>query len=157
MKYAGSTAAATSPWHVMRELANMQEQMNRIWGTVHDRGHEDVTNRGAWSPAVDVYENEQREVVLKADLPGLKRDDIQVTFENQTLTLKGERRPDEGVHDEAYHRMERMYGQFSRSFTLPATFDTARVKAEYRDGVLTVTLPTREEMRPRQIQVNVTE
>jgi HSP20 family protein len=141
----------------MRELATMQEHMNRIWGSVHDRGHEDVTNRGAWSPAVDVYETEQREVVLKADLPGLKREDIQVTFENQTLTVRGERRHDDGVQDEAYHRMERVYGPFSRSFTLPATVDTGRVRADYRDGVLTVTLPMREEMRPRQIQVNVTE
>jgi HSP20 family protein len=157
MKIASPTAATTNPWSVMRELATMQEQMNRIWEGVYDRGHEDVTSRGAWAPAVDVYETDQREVVVKADVPGLKRDEIDLTFENHTLTLRGERRRDEGVRDEAYHRVERVYGPFSRSFTLPATVDAARVRADYRDGVLTVTLPLREETRPRQIQVDATE
>jgi HSP20 family protein len=157
MNHRSSTATPATPWHMIRELATMQEQMNRMWGTMRDRGHEDVTQRGAWSPAVDVYETEQRELVLKADLPGLKREDIDLTFENQTLTLRGERRPDEGVSDDNYQRAERLYGAFSRSFTLPAHIDAGRVRAEYRNGVLTVTLPLREEARPRQIQVTPTE
>ena len=146
---------ATNPWEVMRELATMQDRMNRIWGSVYDRGNEDVTSRGAWLPPVDIHETEGREIVLKAELPGLKREDIDLTVENQTLTIRGERRREDGVAEDRYHRVERVYGAFSRSFTLPATVDASRVKADYRDGVLTVTLPTREEARPRQIQVDI--
>lgn len=156
MKYVSATAG-TNPWTVIRELASMQDQMNRIWGRVHDRGTEDVTSRGAWAPAVDVYETEGREVVLKADLPGLKREDIDLTFENHTLTVRGTRHREDGISDEACHRVERLYGPFSRSFTLPPTVDASGVRAEYKDGVLTVTLPMREEARPRQIQVDVSE
>jgi len=134
----------------------MQEQMNRMWGNIHDRGQEEPTQRGAWSPAVDVYEAD-REIVLKADLPGLKREDIELTFENQTLTLRGERRREDGVTDQQYQRVERMYGPFSRSFTLPSAVDAGAVRADYREGVLTVRLPLREETRPRQIQVAVAE
>jgi HSP20 family protein len=144
---------AGNPWDVMRELASMQERMNRIWSGMYDRGNEDVTSRGAWLPPVDIYETAGRDVVLKAEIPGLRREDIDLTVENSTLTIRGERRRDDGVPDDKYHRVERAYGTFSRSFTLPSTVDAAKVKAEYRDGVLTVTLPMREETRPRQIQV----
>jgi HSP20 family protein len=149
--------ATHNPWDVMRELATMQDRMNRIWGSVYDRGHDDVTSRGTWLPPVDIYETDSHEVVLKAEAPGLKREDIDLTVENNTLTIRGERRKDEGISEERYHRVERTFGPFSRSFTLPSTVDANRVRAEYRDGVLTVTLPMREEARPRQIQVNVTE
>ena len=148
---------AIGPWDVMRELATMQERMNRIWGGYYDRGAEDVTNRGTWQPAVDIYESDAKEIVLKAELPGLKREDIDVTVENNTLTIRGERRRDEGIPDNRYHRIERAYGAFSRSFTLPNTLDGGHVRAEYRDGVLTVTLPVRDEARPRQIEVKVTD
>ena len=148
---------SNNPWELMRELAVMQDRMNRIWGTMHDRGTEDVTSRGTWLPPVDIYENEAREIVLRADLAGLKRDDIDLTVENNTLTIRGERKRDDEVHEDRYHRLERAYGAFSRSFTLPNTVDPHKVRAEYRDGVLTVTLPAREEVRPRQIQVEVTD
>jgi HSP20 family protein len=148
---------ASNPWDVMRELATMQDKMNRIWGSVYDRGHEDVTSRGAWLPPVDIYETDGKEIVLKAEVPGLKRDDIDLTVENNTLTIKGQRRRDDSVKEDRYHRVERVYGPFSRSFTLPNTVDPGRVRAEYRDGVLTVSLPLREEARPRQIQVEVSE
>jgi HSP20 family protein len=147
----------SNPWDVMRELATMQERMNRIWGNLYDRGSEDVTSRGTWHPAVDIFETDAREIVLKAELPGLKREDIDVSVENNTLTIRGERKKDDAVSEDQYHRVERSFGPFSRSFTLPSTVDAGRVRAEYRDGVLTVTLPMREEARPRQIQVNVTE
>lgn len=147
--------ATTNPFEVMRELATMQDRMNRIWGNVYDRGHEDVTSRGRWQPPVDIYETAAREVVMQVDMPGLRRDDIDVTVENNTLTVKGERRRDEGVDEDRYHRIERAYGVFSRSFTLPNTLDGGSVRAEYHDGVLTITLPLREEARPRQIQVEV--
>jgi HSP20 family protein len=131
--------------------------MNRIWGGVADRGHEDVTSRGAWLPLVDIYETADREIVLKAELPGLKREDIELTVENSTLTIRGERRRDGSIAEDRYHRVERSYGAFSRSFTLPNTIAGDRVRAEYRDGVLTVSLPLREEARARQIQVQVSD
>ena len=148
---------ATNPWDVMRELATMQERMNRIWGSVYDRGHEEVTSRGTWLPPVDIFENAAREIVLKAEVPGLRREDIALTVENSTLTIRGERTRDEAVSEDRYHRLERSYGAFQRSFTLPHTVDAERVRAEYRDGVLTVTLPMREEARPRQIRVQPAE
>lgn len=144
----------TSQWELMRELASMQDRMNRIWGTI-EHGREDALGRGAWMPAVDIYETADKEIVLKAELPGLRREDIDLTVENHTLTIRGERKPDEEAANAQFHRSERMFGACSRSFTLPNTVDAARVKAEYRDGVLTVRLPRREEAKPRQITVDV--
>ena len=145
----------STQWDVMRELASMQDRMNRIWGSVYDRGREDVSGHGAWLPPVDIYETAEREIVLKAELPGLKRDAIDLTVENNTLTIRGQRQADDGTADAQFHRSERVFGPFSRSFTLPNTVDAGRVKAEYRDGVLTVRLPRREEAKPRQIAVDV--
>jgi HSP20 family protein len=145
----------TTEWNLMRELASMQDRMNRIWGSVYDRGREEVSGHGAWMPAVDIYESGDREIVIKADLPGLRREDIDLTVENNTLTVRGERKPDEGVSDGQIHRGERVFGTCSRSFTLPNTVDPGRVKADYRDGVLTVRLPRRDEAKPRQIAVDV--
>lgn len=142
-----------SQWDLMRELASMQDRMNRIWGSVYDRGREDVSGQGAWAPPVDIYESAGQEIVLKAELPGLKREDIDLTVEHNTLTIRGERKPDEGVDEAQFHRRERLFGACSRSFTLPNTVDASRVKAEFRDGVLTVRLPRREEAMPRQIAV----
>jgi len=142
----------TSQWDLMRELASMQDRMNRIWGSVYDRGREDVSG-GAWVPPVDIYESADKEIVLKAELPGLKREDIDLSVENNTLTIRGERKPDDGVEQAQFHRRERVAGACSRSFTLPNTVDAGRVKAEFRDGILTVRLPRREEAKPRQIAV----
>lgn len=146
---------ATNPWDLMRELASMQDRMNRMWSSVYDRAPDDVAGRGSWLPPVDIYETDGKDLVLKAELPGLKREDIELTVENNTLTIKGQRRRDEEIREERYHRVERVVGPFSRSFSLPATLEPSRVRAEYRDGVLTITLPVREESRPRQIQVDV--
>ena len=145
---------ATNAWELMRELATMQDRMNRIWGNVLERDSDDVTNRG-WVPPVDIYETGAREVVLKAELPGLRRDDIALTVENTTLTIKGERRRDETIASERYHRTERQYGPFSRSFTLPNTLDASQVRADYREGVLTVTLPKVEAVKPKEIKIDV--
>lgn len=145
----------STQWDMMRELASMQDRMNRIWGSVYDRGREEVSGHGAWLPPVDIYETPDKEIVLKAELPGLKRDAIDLTVEHNTLTIRGQRPPDDGTADAQFHRSERVFGPFTRSFTLPNTVDAARVKAEYRDGVLTVRLPRREEARPRQIAVDV--
>jgi HSP20 family protein len=141
------------PW---RDLAGMQDRMNRLFGELYGRrSDEDIFSRGEWMPPVDIYQSGKDELVLKIEVPGLKKEEIDLRVENNMLTIRGERRRESDVKDEQYHRVERSYGGFSRSFTLPNTVDTDKVKADYRDGVLTITLPTREEAKPRQIQVQV--
>ena len=107
-----------------------------------------------WSPAVDIAETEN-ELVLKADLPDLKLEDIEVRVENQTLTLKGERKFEKDEKSKGYHRIERSYGTFVRSFTLPASVDSEKVAAQYSNGVLTIKLPKKETAKPRQVKVEV--
>ena len=142
-----------------RELAHFQERINRVFDTFGPtdtgRGDEGVLTSGSWVPPVDIYENGDRELVLKAELPDMTREDIDITVDNGTLTIKGEKKFSRDVKEEQVHRIERRYGTFSRSFSLPQTVDAARVGAEYRNGVLTVRLPLREEARPRQIKVDV--
>jgi len=110
---------------------------------------------GSWVPPVDVYSNGDHEIVLKAELPDMTRDAIDITVEDDTLTIKGEKKFVDDVKDEQFHRIERRYGAFSRSFSLPQTVDASKVTADYRNGVLTVRLPLREEAKPRQIKVDV--
>jgi len=139
-------------WDPFRELQSMQDRMNRIFGDVYARrGDDDVMARGDWMPLVDIYENDRHELLIKAEMPGMKREDIDIKVENNTLTIRGERRRESEVREEQYHRVERSYGSFSRSFSLPSTIDSEKVSAEYKDGVLTVLLPTREEAKPRQV------
>jgi HSP20 family protein len=114
-----------------------------------------LTTSTAWVPPVDILQNGDHEVVLKAELPDMTREDIDVTVENGTLTIRGEKKASADVKEEQYHHIERRYGSFSRSFSLPRTVDTAKVAAEYKNGVLTVRLPLREDAKPRQIKVDV--
>ena len=137
-----------------RELAAMQDRMNRLFGNVYLRD-EDTAFRGSWVPAVDIFETENHDLVLKAELPGMTREDIEVSVENSTLVLKGTKRMDADVKEESYRRIERTYGTFHRSFTLPSTVDTSKVAADFKNGVLTVKLPFREEAKPRTINVDV--
>ena len=137
-----------------REFATLQDRMNRLFGDVYLRD-EDVTARGTWVPPVDIYETEGHDLVIKAELPDMTREDIEVTVENNTLTLQGERKLPADVKEEQFRRIERAYGTFSRSFTLPNTVDASKVSAEYKNGVLTVKLPFREEAKPRTINVEV--
>jgi HSP20 family protein len=109
----------------------------------------------AWLPPVDIYQNDNHEVVLKAELPDMTREDIDITIDSGTLTIKGEKKRSTEVREDQVHRIERRYGAFSRSFSLPRTVDATKVAADYRNGVLTVRLPLREEARPRQIKVDV--
>ena len=115
--------------------------------------NEPRTNR-PWSPAVDIYETEN-ELVLKADLPDVDLKDIDVKVENQTLTISGERKFDQEHTGKGYHRIERSYGSFVRSFAVPNTFDTELIAAEFKNGVLSVTLPKKEAAKPRQVKVEV--
>jgi HSP20 family protein len=138
-------------WDSTRELAGMEiDRLNRMFSEFYG---EALTR--AWVPPVDIYETDQHEVVLKAELPDVKREDIGVTFENGVLTLKGERKFEQETKRENFQRLERRFGQFSRSFTLPNTVDASRISASYKDGVLTIRLPQREEAKPKQIAVNV--
>jgi HSP20 family protein len=137
-----------------REFATLQDRLNRVFGDVHLRG-EDLSRRGTWVPPVDIFETDAHDVEIRAELPDMKREDIDVTVEHNTLTLTGTKKPPVDVKDEQYRRIERQYGAFSRSFTLPTSVDASKVSAEYRNGVLTVRLPFREEARPRTINIDV--
>jgi HSP20 family protein len=137
-----------------REFATLQDRMNRLFGDVYLRD-EDVAQRGSWVPPVDIYETDTHDLVVKAELPDMTREDIEVTVENNTLTLRGTRQLPQGLKEEQVRRLERSYGTFQRSFTLPNTVDATRVSAEYKAGVLTVKLPYREEAKPRTINVEV--
>ena len=137
-------------WNPVRDLAALEiDRLNRMF----DAAFEPLAG-STWVPPVDIYETVDKDLVVKAELPDMKREDIKVTFENNVLSLEGERKLARDVDREQYHRVERGYGTFRRSFTLPADVDAARVNAAYQDGVLTITLPRREEARPRQIQIN---
>jgi len=107
-----------------------------------------------WTPSVDIYETEN-ELVLKADLPDVDLKDIDVRVENQTLTISGERTFEKNDSTKGYHRIERNYGSFVRSFAVPTTFDTENIKADFKNGVLSVTLPKKEAAKPRQVKVEV--
>ena len=135
-------------WNPVRELASMEvDRLNRMFSEFYggfDR---------AWVPAVDVYENDDHEFVLKAELPAVQREDIAITYDDGVLTLKGERKSEVETSRDTYHRVERQYGSFMRSFTLPATVDAARIQASYKDGVLTIRVPQREEAKPKQIEI----
>lgn len=137
-----------------REFTTLQDRMNRLFGDVYLRD-QDVIQRGNWVPPVDIFETEAHDLVIKAELPDMTREAIEVTVENNTLTLKGTKNPPSDVKDEQFRRSERHYGAFIRSFTLPNTVDASKVAAEYKNGVLTVKLPYREEARPRTINVEV--
>ena len=142
-------------WTPFQDLATVQDRMNRLFNEFHNRHDDDVMTRGAWVPPVDIFENGNKELVIKAELPAMTREEIDVTVENQTLTIRGEKKFNHEIKDEQYHRVERTYGSFSRSFSLPSTVDVTKVSADYKDGVLTVTLPLREEAKPKQIKVEV--
>jgi HSP20 family protein len=141
-------------WDQSRDMAAFQEGLSRMLEGVYRRPQEDL-NRGAWVPVVDVYTNDQHELVLKAELPDMKEEEIEVTVEDNTLTLSGEKKLDTEVTEEQFHRIERSYGAFARTFALPPTVDPAKVSAQYKAGVLTVRLPLREEAKPNKIKVAV--
>ena len=138
-------------WEPARELASMEvDRLNRMFSEFYDQ----TFSRG-WVPPVDIYETDAHEVVLKAELPDMTREDIDITVDKGTLTLKGEKKLSNEVKEDDYHRIGRHYGTFSRSFSLPPTVDSSKVSADYKNGVLTARLPVREEAKPRQVKVEV--
>lgn len=132
---------------------NLQEQVSRFLESSFGSTDKN-SSLATWAPAVDIHETEG-ELVVKADLPGIAEEDIDVRVEKNMLTIRGERKFEKSVNDDNYLRVERAYGSFSRSFSLPNTVNTEAVQAEYRNGVLTVTMPKREESKPKQVKVNV--
>lgn len=145
---------AISQWNRFRNLSNFQDQFNRLFEPIRE-GQADNSALTSWAPAVDIYENEN-ELVIKADLPDINEKDLDVRVENNTLTVRGERKFEQEVKEENYLRVERAYGSFSRSFSLPSSVNTEAIKADYKNGVLTVALPKRAESKPKQVKVNVT-
>jgi HSP20 family protein len=138
-------------WSPISGLAALEiDRLNRMFDAAFSN---EPLAQGAWVPAVDIYETPNKDVVVKAELPEMRREDIKVTYENNVLTIEGERKFTDQVDREKFHRVERGYGAFRRSFTVPDSIDAARVQAAYQDGVLTITLPRREETRPRQIEI----
>jgi HSP20 family protein len=142
-------------WNPFRDVATFEDRMSRMLeGSSYDHFHDDLA-RSAWVPAVDIYSNGPYEVVLKAELPDMKQEEISLMVEDNTLTLRGEKKLDTEVAGEHFHRIERSYGSFARTFALPSTVDAGKVTAEYKAGVLMVGLPLREDAKPKQIKVEV--
>ena len=136
-----------------RDLRSLQDEVNRLFTSNLTRSFDDEgIARGAWSPSVDIYENKDH-IVLEAELPGMNREDFDLSVENNVITLRGERHFEKKDDNDNYHRVERAYGSFTRSFTLPQTVSAEGANAEYRNGVLRVTLPKREEAKARRIEV----
>ena len=135
-------------WDPFRELGTLNERMGGFLG----RNWEAPFSTPAWNPSVDIFENDN-EVVIKAELPGMNAKDIEVKLENNVLVLKGERRFEKEAKEENYHRVEREYGTFSRSFSLPVAVNADKVTAEYKDGILRIVLPKKEEIKPKPITI----
>ena len=144
--------ATLTRWDPFRELARLQEEMNRSLG--EDRLQFRAGDSVGWTPACDIYEDGE-EIVVRAELAGVEPADVELRFENGVLTLKGERKLEKEERRENYHRLELSYGTFTRAFTMPATIDSEKIRAESKQGVLHIHLPKKPEAKPKSIQVKV--
>jgi HSP20 family protein len=144
-------------WEPFRELLSTQDRFNQLFNQTFTQAFgkegQELASRN-WAPAVDIYETDHN-LVIKTELPGIDPKDVEVRVENNTLVLQGERKFEKNTSEENYHRVERSYGTFSRSFTLPSTVNTENAQAEYKDGILTLTLAKREEAKPKTIKIQV--
>jgi len=141
-------------WDPFRELSTLQDRMNRLFHDSFGDGREEALTTTAFAPPVDVYEDEHN-VTLKIEVPGIEEKDIDVRVENNTLTVHGERKFEKDEKEENYRRVERQYGSFTRTFTLPNTVETENVSANYDKGVLKIKLAKKAEAKPKQIKVNI--
>jgi HSP20 family protein len=141
-------------WDPFHDLLSLQDRMDRLFqDTVpRNKGYEQSLSAGFWSPAVDIYETDDA-VILKAELSGLNKSDVTIEIKDSTLILKGERKFEKNIKEENYHRIERSYGSFSRTFSLPPTVDQAKVSAAFKDGLLEIKIPKLAETRPKQIEI----
>jgi len=144
---------AISRWEPFRGAATLQEQVNRLFSDVLERQPQE-SSLSTWAPAVDIYETEH-ELVVKADLPDVDPKDLDIRVENNILTIRGDRKFEKKVNEDNYLRVERAYGAFSRSFSLANSVNAEAIQADYQNGVLTLSIPKREEAKPKQIKVNV--
>lgn len=135
-----------------REMRSLQDEVNRLFASSFSRDNDNELTRGAWSPHVDIFEDKDR-IVLEAELAGMKPEDVNISIENNVLTLHGERRFEKKEDDKNFHRIERSYGRFTRSFTLPPTVTSDNAVAEFENGILRLTLAKREEAKPRRIEI----
>jgi HSP20 family protein len=140
-------------WDPFRDLVTLREKMNRLFEeTFSGRGEKKDLVSGTWSPSVDIYETENA-LVLTAEVPGMKEDEIEIKIEDNTLILQGERKFEKETKEENYHRIERSYGSFYRSFTLPNSIDQDKIQAVHEDGVLKITMPKRPELKSKKVKV----
>lgn len=141
-------------WDPFKDMLNLRDTMNRVFGEqgLARRGWDEELSYTTWAPKVDIYEKGGN-IVLKAEVPGVSKEDVEVNIENNILTLRGERKQEKEVKEDDFYRMERYHGSFTRSFTLPRTVDPEKIEAKYRDGVLEVTLPKMEEAKQKKIQI----
>lgn len=149
---------ALTRWDPFKEMDDLHNRMTRLFGLAPARvsnGGKEALTVAEWAPSVDITEDE-KEYVLKADLPEVKKEDVKVSVENGVLSITGERKFEKEEKDKKYHRIERSYGSFLRSFTLPDAADGAKVSAEFKDGVLKVHLPKTEKSKPKTVEVKVT-
>jgi len=142
-------------WDPFRDLLTTQREFDRLFreGFSPWFGETELSTR-SWAPPVDIYETDN-DIVLKAELPGMDPKDVEIRVEDNTLYLKGERQHEKEVKEQNYHRVERSYGSFARSFSLPNSINADKVKAEYKEGLLTLTMPKREEAKPKTIKIDV--
>lgn len=138
-----------------RELRALQDEVNRVFSSTFSRTGETELMRGAWSPNVDIFENKDQ-IVLEVELPGMKPEDVDISIENNVLTIHGERKFEKKDEGDNYHRIERSYGAFTRSFTLPPTVSSENVDATFDNGILRLTLAKREEAKPKKIEIKAT-
>ena len=141
-------------WDPFRELSSLQNRVNSLFQDYGRTGQDELTTTGSFVPAVDVYEDEHK-ITLKLEIPGVNQEDVDVRLGNNTLTIRGERKFEKEEKEENFHRIERRYGSFARSFALPNTVDTENVNASYDNGVLKIELLKRAEAKPKQIKVNI--
>ena len=142
-------------WSPMREMVTMQDRLNRFFDDSYTRAgfNNDEIEMTSWHPMVDIYDRDEK-IVINAELPGLEKKDISIDVKDRVLTLKGERAYDNETKDEKYYRRERAFGKFQRSFTLPDGLDPEKIKAEYKDGLLSVEIPKSEKEKPKQITIH---
>jgi HSP20 family protein len=141
-------------WSPFRELVSLQDEMNKIFDEFFTRRTGERANPGLWAPALDISETDS-EIVVKADLPGVKKDDVSISITNNILVIRGEKKREVEENKENFHRVERLYGSFHRSIELPAVVQTDKVNASFENGVLTIILPKSEEVKPQEIEIKV--
>lgn len=146
---------AITRWRPFRDIVSVQDEMNRLFDDIF--GHRPARvewTEGVWSPSVDVSEDTDN-MVIKAEMPGMSKDDVKISVQDNVLTLKGEKKQEKEEKEANCHRIERSYGSFCRSFQLPATVRADKIKANYKDGVLSIILPKTEEVKPKEIPISI--